>query len=187
MDDQYFLFLVDEMDFAYEATDTETAEALLKSEEVFYHCHFDPLKKDMVEEFAHIVMGYYEYEIISKNLYDAIEIATQKLRQEEEIKRNNETMNQLMICKGDQENLMTLRYNGMLYELDSKEFDIDDDNWYTKKNTKGLFDVNIYMPEDDEIFCSVYQINIDDDGWCVTDASKWETIEIVRKRGPDKS
>ena len=44
MRDQYFLFLVDEMDFAYEATDTETAEALLKSEEVFYHCHFDPLK-----------------------------------------------------------------------------------------------------------------------------------------------
>jgi len=43
------------------------------------------------------------------------------------------------------------------------------------------------MPEDDEIFCSVYQINIDDDGWCVTDTSKWETIEIVRKRGPDKS
>ena len=162
MDDQYFLFLVDEMDFAFGATDTETVEALLESEEVFCHCHFDPLKKDMVEEFAHIAMGYYEYQIISKNLYDAIEIAMQKLRQEEEIKRNNETMNQLMICKGDQENLMTLRYNGMLHEIKIEDNDLED-YWHTIKNNNGkLFDVNIWIDDnfDDssKILCSVYQI-----------------------------
>ena len=72
---------------------------------------------------------------------------------------------------------MTLKYKGILYELDCKEFDIDDDNWYTKKSTKGLFDVNIHMTEDDEISCSVYQINIDNDGWCVTDTSKWEQLK----------
>ena len=88
-------------------------------------------------------------------------------------------MNKLTITDGLDE--MILTYQGMTYILELKEYDLDD-HWFTRKNPKGVeFDINIWITDVSDIFCSVYQIKINDDGWCVTDTSKWESIKIVRK------
>jgi hypothetical protein len=100
-------------------------------------------------------------------------------------------MNELIVCNGlgrggiSEDNLVTLRYQGMLHELNLEDNDLED-YWHTIKNNYGkLFDVNIWIDDnfDDssKILCCVYQIKIDDEGWCVTDLSKEETIKVVRK------
>ena len=100
-------------------------------------------------------------------------------------------MNELIVCNGfgrggiSTDNLVTLRYQGMLHEIKIEDNDLED-YWHTIKNNDGkLFDVNIWIDDnfDDssKILCSVYQIKIDDEGWCDTDTSKWETIKVVRK------
>ena len=100
-------------------------------------------------------------------------------------------MNELIVCNGfgrggiSTDNLVTLSYQGMLHEIKIEDNDLED-YWHTIKNNDGkLFDVNIWIDDnfDDssKILCSVYQIKIDDEGWCVTDTSKCETIKVVRK------
>ena len=100
-------------------------------------------------------------------------------------------MNELIVCNGfgrggiSTDNLVTLSYQGMLHEIKIEDNDLED-YWHTIKNNDGkLFDVNIWIDDnfDDssKILCSVYQIKIDDEGWCDTDTSKWETIKVVRK------
>ena len=96
-------------------------------------------------------------------------------------------MNELIVCNGlgrggiSEDNLVTLSYQGMLHEIKLDDNDLED-YWHTIENNDGKqFDVNIWIEEDSEIKCAIYQINIDDDGWCVTDTSKWETIKIARK------
>lgn len=87
--------------------------------------------------------------------------------------------NKLTIIDGLDE--MILTYQGMKYILELKEYDLDD-HWFTRKNPRGdEFDINIWITDESDIFCSVYQLKINDDGWVVTDTSKWESIKIVRK------
>ena len=96
-------------------------------------------------------------------------------------------MNELIVCNGlrrggiSEDNLVTLRYQGMLHELNLEDNDLED-YWHTIKNNDGKqFDVNIWIEKDSEIKCNLYQLMIDDEGWCDTDTSKWETIKVVRK------
>lgn len=100
-------------------------------------------------------------------------------------------MNELIVCNGprrggiSEDNLVTLKYQGMLHELNLEDNDLED-YWHTIKDNDGKqFDVNIWIDDKSEIYCSVYQLMIDDEGWVVTDTTKWEHIEIVRKEGPD--
>jgi len=87
--------------------------------------------------------------------------------------------NKLTIIDGLDE--MILTYQGMKYILDLKEYDLDD-HWFTRKNPRGdEFNINIWITDESDIFCSVYQLKINDDGWVVRDTSKWESIKIVRK------
>jgi|GEM_PF-2460241 len=103
------------------------------------------------------------------------------------LNKTNKTMNELIVCNGlgrggiSTDNLVTLRYQGMLHELNLEDNDLED-YWHTIKNNDGKqFDVNIWIDDKSKILCSVYQIKIDDEGWCDTDTSKWETIKVVRK------
>lgn len=103
------------------------------------------------------------------------------------LNKTNKTMNELIVCNGNrrggisEDNLVTLRYQGMLHELNLEDNDLED-YWHTIENNNGKqFDVNIWIDDNNKILCCVYQIKIDDDGWVVTDTSKWETIKVVRK------
>ena len=105
------------------------------------------------------------------------------------LNKTNKTMNELIVCNGlgrggiSTDNLVTLSYQGMLHEIKLEDNEIED-YWHTIKNNDGKqFDVNIWIDYKSKILCDVYQIKIDDEGWCDTDTSKWETIKVVRKEG----